>query len=247
MNRAKIERYLRKNPHIFEERIPDERIPDLILFLYKNRDLIGNAIYSKKPAPKRKPWYHSKTLLAAAAAALALALFFGATSKGRAVAGDFFETVVQYFNGGMRIQHGMKDPAAVPMEIEQKQYTFSSLDEAEAALGVRAARIEGRVPVKITATTEDGSIGIRCWYELPEGNINLSDNFALSQAGSGIAMTGDGRVIDIQFPGGLHFYGSCADKAGYAVAYHERRTIEASSRAMTYDDFVAVLSRIRLE
>ena len=185
----KVKRHLTKHPEILaamqqemdqysEHGIDDNAIPSFEDFLSRH-ELIAQHYREYKITevePKNQKanpqWYRRKGLIAVAAA-LMIIIIFSLTPTGQAFANSIYKTVVEWFDGGVNIQHGQNDTNGVVIE-PQIEY-LSSIEEVSSLYDVSVIynkALERNDDFKVE-TFEETTVCISTNYSIGDHEISL--------------------------------------------------------------------------
>lgn len=259
----KVKKHLIKHPEILaamkqeldqysEFRIEDYDIPSFKDFLSRheliaqhyqkceNTEAAPNAI---KPRPR---WYKRKGLIAVATALIML-IIFSLTPMGQAFASSLYKTVVEWFDGGVNIQHGQSGSSGAVIE-PQIEYS-SSIEDISSKHDIFVfynPELERNDDISVE-TLEGTSVCIRTDYQVGNHDIALiqtiySDN---TEWNTNISFD-DGQSIEYFTNDNIRFLGYVKENSGYAVAYIDNMSIQVFSEMIEYDEMIRFINGLQL-
>lgn len=260
----KVKKYLIEHPEILEamqqemdqyseHRIDDNDIPSFEDFLSRH-ELIAQHYREYKSTEvepniqKAKPqWYRRKSLIAVATA-LIIIIIFSLTPMGQAFASNIYKTVVNWFDGGVNIQHGQSDSSGAVIE-PQTEY-FSSIEEISSKYDISVIynrELEKNDDFKVE-TTDKTLVRISANYLIGDHEISLIQTvyFDNTEWDTNISFD-DGQSIDYTTNDSIRFLGYVEENSGYAIAYQDNMSIEVFSEKIDYNEMISFIKGLSVE
>jgi len=236
-----------------EHMIDDNAIPSFEDFLarheliaqhyreYKNTE-VESIVHEAKPQ-----WYRRNGFIAVASA-LMIIIIFSLTPMGQALASSLYKTFVNWFDGGVNIQHGQSDSSGTI--VEPRTEYFSSIEEISSKYGVSVIynpELERDGDFKIEILDEITTC-ISADYLIEDHAISLIQTvyFDNTEWDTNISFD-DGQSIDYVTDEDIRFLGYVKENSGYAVAYKDNMSIQVFSEMIDYNEMINFIKGLRIE
>ena len=249
----KIKKFIKQHPEIFNvndeisyHSISDAEIPDIEWFNEKNKELLGRR-FSKiaQIEESRKRWYLRKKYIIPVSFILILSIFLGATSVGRAMTENVYNTVVQFFTGEVIVKHGDSD--APTDEIVADKTVFRSIEEVKNKYSISVASSAVGTLDTIEAKKTDFQMILHITYAISNNStIIITQTVSDTETEASVSIdVNEGQAVNVKTLDGIDVIGYVNNGIGYAIAFKDNITLDIYSDNIDFDQFTGFIRNMQ--